>query len=41
VRRAERNKDYIDMLIDELSHFNNKLQTMIAHIRAYDQRAAA
>ena len=41
VRRAERDEKYIDMLMDELSRFNNELQTMVARVRAYGQRAAA
>jgi len=41
VRRAERDEDYIDMLMDELARFNNELQAMVARVRAYGQRAAA
>jgi len=41
VRRAERDEGYIDMLMDELSRFNNELQAMVARVRAYGQRAAA
>jgi len=41
VRRAERDEDYIDMLMDKLAEFNNELQTMVARVRAYGQRAAA
>jgi hypothetical protein len=41
VRRAERDEDYIDKLMDELAKFNNELQAMVARVRAYGQRAAA
>ena len=41
VRRAERDEDYIDKLMDELARFNNELQAMVARVRAYGQRVAA
>ena len=41
VRRAERDEDYIDKLMNELARFNNELQAMVARVRAYGQRVAA
>jgi YqaJ-like viral recombinase domain len=41
VKRAERDEEYIDMLMTELARFHEELQAMVARVRAYGHRGPA